>query len=409
MSFFVCDKKMYYIVKNKRKGIYTLEETNCQLKAMKEMKEWWYNKNKTPTYILAGAAGTGKTTMIKWITEDLGITDKTVFATLTGKASLVLKSKGLKNSSTIHKLIYNVNVDQDGVLLGFSLKSKGEIDYKLIIIDESSMVSKELLVDLLSFEIPILFIGDKHQLPPIGENKSLFDNPNSELFEITRQAKDNPIIMLAQKVINNEKIQLGNYDNKAFVITESRLMKSKEVLSKYDQILCATNATKNKINQQVRMIKGINDIYPVYGDKVICRKNNWEKVINGDTFLLNGTIGTIDSKPKEDEFRYFDNTVNRSKFDSIYHFDFKVNTGTFKSIKVSYDHLLNGSNEFTKLFTYGIEMFNYGYAINIHQSQGSEWNNVILFGNKLFGDKPMRDKLLYTGITRAKSKLILVL
>jgi exodeoxyribonuclease-5 len=179
--------------------------------------------------------------------------------------------------------------------------------------------------------------------------------------------------------------------------------------------LCGTNKKRNYLNHYIRSLKGINDTLPIIGDKMVCRKNSWDNYLEqSNLFLVNGLMGEITSQPDQENFTYFDRTLNRSRFDTIFRFDFTPqNTDEFyESLKWDYDSIMDGTNNMDKkngMGDVGVNICNYGYAITVHVSQGSEYNKVVFFGNELFGDEENRNRLLYTGITRAKEKLILVL
>lgn len=385
------------------------ELTEDQKGAMKNIVTW-YKKSDRQIFILDGVAGSGKTTILKIISEDLGIEDNTMFASFTGKASLVMKSKGITNTSTIHKLIYMAIPKNDGSV-DFRLKDRGELaSIKLIIIDESSMVSKEIIEDLLSFKVKILFVGDSNQLPPIGADKSMFDTPNFRMSEITRQSKESAIITLSQMVLNNQELRAGKYSKDVRVLNN---LNNDDILLKADQILVSTNKARNFLNQKIRQLKGITSPYPVIGDKIICKKNNWELYNKkNDIYLLNGLIGTVSSEPREEDITYFDHSVNRTKFDSVFKFDFKVNgfgEAVFKDIKCSYDHIMTGDTTYKQIFNNKVEMINYGYAVTIHSFQGSSASKVLFYANNLWGSDSMKKKLLYTGITRSEKSLIMVI
>src|SRR3982075_4751719 len=114
---------------------------------------------------LFGYAGTGKTTLAKHIAE--GIDGKVLFAAFTGKAACVMRSKGCYSASTIHSLIYKAR-ETGEEMPSFELWDDAPASKaKLIIIDECSMVDGELARDLLSFDVPLLVLGDPAQLPPI--------------------------------------------------------------------------------------------------------------------------------------------------------------------------------------------------------------------------------------------------
>ena len=135
-----------------------------QDKALAAVVEWL--KTRSPqVFRLFGFAGTGKTTLARHIAEE--IDGKAMFAAFTGKAALVMRSKGCDDARTIHSLIYRPK-DTETEEPTFELNDDSPAaDAKLIIIDECSMVDEELGRDLLSFGRPVLVLGDPAQLPPV--------------------------------------------------------------------------------------------------------------------------------------------------------------------------------------------------------------------------------------------------
>jgi exodeoxyribonuclease-5 len=118
-----------------------------------------------PVFRLFGYAGTGKTTLARHIAD--GVDGEVKFAAFTGKAALVMRNKGCDNASTIHSLIYRAResgVEQPSFELWDDAPASKA---KLIVIDECSMVDAELGRDLMSFDCPLLVLGDPAQLPPI--------------------------------------------------------------------------------------------------------------------------------------------------------------------------------------------------------------------------------------------------
>lgn len=390
------------------------ELTVDQEVAIRKVKDWYKNPNKNPVFIVEGSAGTGKTTMLNYIIKELNIENKVAAAAFTGKAALVLSNKIGFQGTTIHRLIYECRKDpKDVSKVRFVLRHRNELSHlKMIVIDESSMLSTKLFEDLLTFNIPIIFVGDQNQLPPIGETTSLFSVANVKLNEITRFAKENPVVYLSQQIIKNKRIKYGQYGNNVSVVNRDFINRNKGILLKADQVLCGTNKMRNDINRTMRDLKNIKDIFPVEGDKIICRKNNWNRFIEEQSaFLLNGLIGTISSPIEKKLHNYWNPKLGRAHFDDVFEYDFTdVGGAVFKDIKCDYDNLVNGSNLYRQIHAEKtVDVFNYGYCITIHSSQGSEWDNVILYGDELFGDEENKKKLLYTGLTRAKNKLILVL
>ena len=118
-----------------------------------------YNDNERYTTI-AGFAGVGKSTTVKFIVEALGLNpeEDVAFATPTGKAAQVLSCMGNKNVQTIHKLLYKWHPNGDGT---FTREKVNFLPYKLVVCDEVSMIDKEMINDLLEhIETHIIFLGD---------------------------------------------------------------------------------------------------------------------------------------------------------------------------------------------------------------------------------------------------------
>ena len=138
--------------------------------ALKAVAEW-LKRGEPQLFRLFGYAGTGKTTLARKIAED--IDGGVAFAASTGKAALVLRSKGCKEARTIHSLIYRLR-ETDTQELTFVLNEDSAVTKSsLVIIDECSMVDAELGRDLLSFGKPVLVLGDPAQLPPVKGGGSL--------------------------------------------------------------------------------------------------------------------------------------------------------------------------------------------------------------------------------------------
>src|SRR3984893_5199133 len=169
--------------------------TPHQDSALKAVADWLKakpGKNGTPPiFRLSGYAGTGKTTLARHIADR--VDGEVKFAAFTGKAALVIRNKGCDNASTIHSLIYRAResgVEQPSFELWDDAPASKA---KLIVIDECSMVDAELGRDLMSFECPLLVLGDPAQLPPIQGGGFFTDcEPDAMLTEVHRQAQNDP-------------------------------------------------------------------------------------------------------------------------------------------------------------------------------------------------------------------------
>ena len=377
----------------------------------------WYKDKISQVFEITGPAGSGKTTIISEIVKQLGLEmgQEVIFIAFTGQASLVLRQKGLP-AFTIHSTIYDLVmkplVDDNGI---FQLDNVGKVikvprfelkqelentNIKLMILDEASMVSEEIKQDLLSFNIPIIALGDLDQLPPVIGNPGFLINPDIRLTEIMRQNEGNPIIYLSELARNNENIPLGKYGPRCYVISKEEL--TDKIILLAEGVICGKNRTRNDLNRYVREeLLQYNDIIPQMNEKMICRKNNWNLSID-DYFMVNGLQGIV--KQPIDKSR-----MNSSSFQM----DFKPYfiDKFFSDIKVDLKYLYDTYNgkavnkNISSKFNNG-NLMEYAYAITCHLSQGSQYESVLLLEEVL--DSRTHKNWLYTGITRAQEFLILV-
>lgn len=358
-----------------------IQLTEKQKRAIERMQKWFQVAKEDARYQvfkIQGYAGTGKTTIVNQAIEALELEeDKVAFATFTGKAASVLTQKGCK-CVTIHRLVYNTTMNSDGTFRRH-LKTAEELEHlELIVIDEISMVNLELWNILVSFGIPIVTLGDPGQLPPVGKDNGLMSTCHVFLDEIHRQAADNPIIKLSMMARNNEPIGYGTYGDTCIVIPKAKL-KGRSLLNA-DQIICGYNKTRQTMNANMRKMLGHEGDYPVIDDKIICLMNKWNIEVDGYP-LINGTIATV-TKAKEMQLSFKP--------------DFCENA--FTNLDCTFDTTPEKNNPQIPI--------DFGYAITCHKSQGSEFNRVIVFEEVL--KKETHAKWLYTAITRASEKLIIV-
>ena len=411
--------------------------TLAQENAKKLIEEWFFNTD-DQIFVLSGYAGTGKTFLIDYVVREilkLDVGKEAVFVSPTGKAAANLVRNGTV-AGTVHSLIYvrdgeEFDVDENGEIierkeLSFIKREKIDEKIRLIIIDEASMINETVLTDLLSFGVKCLFSGDGAQLPPVNGACPLLENPHYTLTEIVRQAADNPIIQVATLAREGKKIPYGTYGDSVCVIGRNALKgaERKRLFLKADQILCGRNKTRTALNDEVRGYKGISkeQALPLDGEKLICTLNDWEKALDRDErfYLVNGIIGTA-SEIKES----FDDLATMEFQADFMEQSVKVpfDLGIFKEGK--YRHLYGdravtlsdgtvaheGNFELLhKLRAVADEpicRFEFAYAITCHKAQGSEFEFVIVFDESwAFGEEGNR--WLYTAITRAKEKLLII-
>ncbi|MDZ7823180.1 MAG: ATP-dependent RecD-like DNA helicase [Ahrensia sp.] len=359
----------------------------------------WLKRNDRQIFRLFGYAGTGKTTLARHFAE--GVDGTVQFAAFTGKAAQVMRAKGASNAKTIHSLIYRPRGEEEredvvtgktGMAPTFSLNRSSDIaKAKLVIVDECSMVDEDLGRDLLSFGTPVLVLGDPGQLPPISGGGFFTDaEPDFMLTEIHRQAAENPIIRLAMDVRNGNEIMIGDYGANAQIIAKADV-DTKDVLAA-DQVLLGINKTRRRYNQRLRELKGFSAQYPQSGDKLVCLRNDPTKG------LLNGSLWKVMTSSKETSKPGINLLVSPDDGDN------DRGAAKIKLLKAAFDA---PDDDIPWQLKKRFDDFDYGYALTIHKAQGSQWNNVYLF-DESWAFRDLRDRWLYTAITRAAEKITIV-
>lgn len=325
---------------------------------------------------LGGYAGTGKSTIIRVLLDALHRKGRSFCAcAFTGKATNVLRKKGM-HAQTIHSTIYQPYKDENGDTVWF-LTDKYDLANKGVdgfIVDEASMVSKEIHDDLISFGLPIIYVGDHGQLEPIGTKFNLMQKPMYRLETVHRNAGE--IAHFAEHLRKGHPATTFKGQTQVQVIKESSI--EDRHLAAVDQIICAFNKTRVKLNERVRIEKKIQYTFIAKGEKIICLRN--KKVLG----LFNGMQGIVQKVGKNDRFNF-------------------ISDGQlFENIHYDPDQFGREANEFE--FSQEANPFDYAYAITCHKAQGDEWGNVIVYEQRC--DKWDNVRWSYTAASRAKHGLI---
>jgi exodeoxyribonuclease-5 len=333
----------------------------------------------------------------------------------------VLTKSGAPNVSTIHKLIYvpkdksqkrlkDLQAERAGLLTHnpvptvmiakvdaairaerdnlarpmFALNMESElIGASLLVVDEYSMIDQQMGEDLLSFGCPILALGDPGQLPPVRGVGFFRRDPDILLTEIHRQARDNPIIWMSKEVREGRSLSPGRYGESTVAsYANAKPDLAAKVLST-DQLLVGRNATRASSNVRARQLLERKDPLPLEGDKLVCLRNNHE------IGLLNGQIWT-------------------ARKDSVFDGDFVLMSldgedGAQVDVSAHAEYFHGKVPEYWA--RRDAEEFDYGYALTVHKSQGSQWDNVLLL-DEWYGKD--RRQWLYTAITRAAERIDVV-
>jgi exodeoxyribonuclease-5 len=379
-------------------------------------------KRHEPYTVISGYAGSGKSTLVTFIIAALGLDPENIaYCAFCGKAAEVLREKGNPNAKTAHKILYKAKQNKDGT---YSFYPKEYLDDcpALVIVDEVSMLPKQMWNLLLSHGVHVIALGDPAQLPPINkkDDNHILDNPHIFLDEVMRQAKESDIIVTSMNIREGKVIT-------PFRGNDTQIVRSQDLVTGMynwaDEILTATNKTRIAINNFVRAEKGYPANNPVIGEKIICLKNNWDLVSQEKQDpLVNGSICTIDTMRLENRI-YVNKKLHKRFKAEVLVTDLITSSGDMiYNVPIDYKALCTGTKTFTPQEEYMITYagkgsknpplpieFNYGYAITTHRAQGSQWDKVLVIEESFPYDKEEHRRWLYTAVTRATKKLTLVL
>ena len=327
---------------------------------------------------LGGYAGTGKTTCIKTISDALSRKRLNFHpCAFTGKASNVMRQKGV-NATTIHSAIYKPTVRvEDGVeQTEWILKGEAELgQIDGFIVDEASMVSKEIHEDLISYGMPVLYVGDHGQLEPVGSKFNLMADPMYKLEEVHRNAGE--IAHFAQHLRHGKPSTSFECGQKVQVVKSSAI--EDRHLGMVDQTIVAFNKTRVSTNERVRKHLNIEYTNIAIGERIICLRNNRKLgLFNG----MQGVVTRVSSVKEKIDF-----VANGEKY-----------------FNIDYDSSQFGQEKNNFKFNQKENPFDYAYAITCHKAQGDEFDSVIVM-EQICSEWDHR-KWAYTAASRARESLL---
>lgn len=372
-------------------------------------------KGNLEPFEFSGEAGTGKSVVLQRILSESGLNPNRVAPmAYVGQAAIIMRFKGFPNARTAHSWLYNPEIIEKRDKLNneivyneylatqensltFIPKELKEVD--AIFIDEGGTMPRRMRKDIEKHRLPTIVAGDLNQLPPIGDEPAyLYDRSKvMVLNEIMRQNQNSGIVYLAHRALQGLPIHHGYYGD-SLVIYEEQL--TDDMIRSANILLCGTNATRERLTKLVREeILGFRGTLPNYGEKVICRQNDFNNCIDG-IGLGNGLTGIVTEPPDISEF-------NGKTFKMSFKPD--LFNGTFEDIAIDYDYFVapfNLKNEMKKRRWATGYKFDYAYCITTHLSQGGQFPNVIYFEEYMNQD--IQNRINYTAITRATQNLIYV-
>lgn len=434
-------------------------------------------------FILAGLAGTGKTTLVKtlleYLTNDCGISPARIaLLAPTGKASAVLNAKQrIVTARTIHSFLYGRPNDKIDILsrkcdkleadltaaqaegltdrqaeikplleeartalkdacrsantLSFTMKGVDDLldEVDVIFVDEASMVGTQIAQDLLSIGLPVVFIGDGNQLPPVQDTFGVnLAAPTAKLTEIVRQASDSGVLALSREVLRDGVLPKGRKFNDVEFSPHMNPLRflppNAETPLGLPQFICYFNNRRHEVNRVLRKHLFSDKLdarwphHPFIGERLVIDANvPADRLTRGDivTVVGYGTLKEPDD-PRE--------PIDRAKFRHAWleqeltlplvvedRLGVQIEIMAFMNdLAVSWAHeaAFDPANRDPAKMRYMRSLaanripVMFPYAITCHKSQGSEYPHVVLFNDK---PKSGYRAYLYTGITRSQKLL----
>lgn len=371
---------------------------------------------------LGGLAGTGKTTIATRLPGELGLALADVaYSASTGKAASMLNRKlGYKLAKTNHGLIYFPMPfhcekcpqaddpdarchDRTCHHCGVEWERRDELEDEpqLVISDEASMVDRHVHRDVLSYGVPVVWIGDHGQLPPVKSEFKLLANPDIRLETVHRQVADSPVLALAMQARAGIALKFGDYGPGTAVtpLSDTELADFIPPDGNWEDWmnLCGKNDTRVDGNRNIRDMLGFRRNQPEPGDRVICLRTNYRAgVYNGQT----GTVLDCEAG-MESGYPVYGLVVKLDGERELYNglalaeqFNHEVPRGTAATM-----------SDMPKF----LDLFDFAYVFTVHKAQGSEAKHVNLFAMDVGGgDKDSRQRWLYTGISRAQQTVTVI-
>ena len=347
--------------------------------------------------IISGGPGTGKTTIIKSIVsmyEDFYSKDDIVLLAPTGRASKRIMEATNYPASTIHRFLkWNKDTNR------FQVNEYNKSDCKIVIVDEVSMLDTILFSSLLKglkFDTILIMVGDANQLPSVSPGNILKDLIESEVFSVVelntlyRQKKGSNIIELAHDVnLGEVNYNLFNKSDDLFFYKASSIDIKENLTIIINKLKTSDYLSYQIMAPMYKTLNGINNLNKCMQELLNPKESNKNEMIINDCLYREG-----------DKVLQLMNMPD----DNIYNGDIGIIieiNNILKEITIDFDSNIvtfNSSN---------FQNFTLGYVISIHKSQGSEFNTVVIPILNEYG-RMLYKKLIYTGITRAKNKLILL-
>lgn len=410
-----------------------------QTEAVDGMERWW--KGHDRRFVISGSAGTGKTRLIVEILARLRLSASNVaLVAPTNKACDVLREKlparsGFRQSvSTFHALLYKYQwppawdgEDQKWEVSGLKPRKDG---VALLICDEASMLA-DVDVEVMESMYRVVYLGDAAQLPAIVEDRTwkgrpvvasdILERPDVTLTTIHRQSGGSSILDAADLVRNGEFLDSGLWDDDATQVlheddghVDGPMFR--QLLRDSDAVLVARNATRVRLNQLIRSIRGFErfpgDWLPKPGELLVAIERASDSDFRGQPNLSNGQQLVVDRVERIGEGKKT-STGEPIEF-AVVEAHCRDNPAVRGTWPISQEMLVGkhvvGDEVITKRIAgprSGVLRCDWAYALTVHKAQGSEWGRVLVVDHGAY-DKVGQRQWNYVALTRARSTVTVV-
>ncbi len=430
--------------------------TDDQLKAIEKLSLFLFDSSEAPLFVLKGYAGTGKTTLVSSLVKVLPLLNLDfVLLAPTGRAAKVLSLYSGKKAFTIHKKIYRLRTNNEG--LASFVRTNNKHKNTVFIVDEASMInagtenqeqnlfgSNNLLDDLVEYvysgnNCKMLLLGDDAQLPPVHYDKSpALDEKylktkysiklySAQLTQVVRQSLESGILYNATLIRNKLNktrqsipvFKLNGFDDikriQGWELEDTVVSSFSSNEKEKSIIICRSNKRANLYNQQIRNRILFFEEELSSGDYLMATKNNyfWLPESSEAGFIANGDMMEVLRVVKTEEcygFRFADVSVRLLDYPDEPVLELKIIVDSlhvdkpslsFNDLRKLYEEIQNDYSDIPDkrkryLKTKNNEYYNalqvkFAYALTCHKSQGGQWKNVFVEQSLIPGKNPDKE------------------
>lgn len=390
--------------------------TNDQYYGLAKL-ERWYQKFNHQIIEISGVVGTGVWETIQKFIDNIGFDPREIMYLSYDQKQVLEMAAKRYHAYYINGIIYNYTrivdfdtipvINRKSTQIDFvwkkSVRKKIDPKYRLIVVFDSILINESTLNDLCTFGLPIILIRDP-MLIPSPDTFTFMRDPNIEFNEVNPELIKNPIVYFAHKVLNDERIKPGNYDKVSVVPKKQMNLYN---LRSSDMTITMTENMRKEINRIYReKILKIKNSINIVGERMVVMDNIYgERLVNEDEkkikiYLTKGLVGTLSKCNKHAEV---------TKYVPI---DFKPDFyhESFTDLYMN-RHYLNGvETPSRQQIPDDIINLEYAYALSVYTARVSHWNKVTMTTEmNEFDDPELQKRILYTGITKARQSLTLII